>query len=491
MYFDGKLNAYLMRYFLLLVISLFINLIHSQIPRCELDSSLTWEQWLPHAGRWGVLTRRKVSYQSPGNIAKTSVLIRSGNHPIGGAEAQFQRQYRYDQSGTITAVIHERLDSEGGAWEAYHREVFESIDGLTKLRRTEAWSEDQQAWEETGRQVNHFDQAGHLVSEAHYQTKAGMPPQPTYQTTTRYEGELQVEVVNWQGQGPHWQPQTRTSKRYDVQQRLLMEKSDQWQVEGQQWQPERKLQYQYQTNAPEVVQQVWQWQANQWQLRGLRQQVDDSLGRLLSLRHERWDANGDPQPVQTWSYEYETSHWTEQVWITETAHELDAADRPKPISRVSREYQGDEDLVSVIHWQWDQPRQAWQLAYRMQGLHGEPREGVRMDAWETFQWDNQTETWLPLTRSENYSRCSAPEASWQPLVFPNPAQRHLSLSTHAWGKGLCTVALYTLTGQQVRYYQGETPHEALSINISSLPAGVYWLHVSTGERRGGTKVWVK
>ncbi len=86
-----------------------------------------------------------------------------------------------------------------------------------------------------------------------------------------------------------------------------------------------------------------------------------------------------------------------------------------------------------------------------------------------FTWDNVEET----------------NASAFATLYPNPANGHITIN----GKDLRTAEVFNTLGQRVATAMGED--EMLQIDISSLPAGVYFVTITDSDGRKCVRKVVK
>lgn len=477
----------MLRYALLLMTSLWGCLLYSQFSVCQIDSSTTWEHWQPQTETWGSQTVARLCYRKPKQLSWATFEVRSGH-----SRGSFRRRYQYDAQDRVVAVVHERWNDEGLSWQPYRRERMQYPEAGVHTRFIEVWEAGLAGWRTTRRITHTFDAQGHLLGEAHYRIDAAAGTQPVWQTTRRYVGDTLVEVIDWRGEGPAWRPTQRTQRSYGAQGRMREELIERWAGGAGRWINERVTQYRYQAEAPQTVQEGLRWERGAWQLRSRRSQTENEDGEVVAICYQRWDEAGRLVPAQRWTYEQQRSRWTQQHWLTETSYRVQPDGREVPQQRIMREYRQPGQLSHLTYWRWHPEAQGWQLTYRVQRMQEATYGDDTTEVWTTFAWQPQTETWLPLSRREHdIIRPMPATASWQPQVFPNPTRHRLQVDTHGWAMPYCSVVLTTLSGQQVRQYQGPTPPQPLTIGLDGLTPGLYLLHVQAGDRQGSTRVWVE
>jgi len=380
-------------------------------------------------------------------------------------------EYSHDNGGRETLRIEYRWSNSNQEWNNYAKNEYQYTNSSV-IRSRFSWSYEYNDWELTGRRDQFYDAEGHLINETHYDCW-GTPCLPLYRSVWAYDagGNLLSWLSQEGGLGGSWLTNERETFTYDsngnrlsaTYEHIYWDSYSRWEAE-----------YDMNNNQTEYRSYGREYEFGNWIPEYRRQWTYNTENQITSSIYSNWNTS-----TQEWQYAWKSEY----------------------------EYDNTNYHILTIRSNWNEDTQAWEHAwkstrtyddaytyadlilppfdeYAENYFHGKRTNYTRYN-WENGEWVYAYEStyhYSAITVSITYTNTNSDGV----LIYPNPTHSILNIKVLN-SQQINGVSLFDLAGRQV-------PYRIISnntLNVSTLPSGMYWAKIEIDEAIFYKKIMVK
>jgi|GEM_PF-4800846 len=231
-----------------------------------------------------------------------------------------------------------------------------------------------------------------------------------------------------------------------------------------------------------------------------------------------YDANGNRTVMNignTYTQTGEVSrHDSALVWVYDTANRLIALYQQSDIGNGSKiVYEYNPDGTRASEREYDLNKSVWTLTYITNYSYDYDLQGFLIEKTlaytdvdinhsynEVHQYFNYCDGMPKYELVDDFARvtyeytegveCGTNWAGITPTIAPNPVDDFFTVNWPKMELGKTRISLHNTVGSEVNGYRINYRTEAVEVDVSSLPPGIYFLQILEGRNRFGEKVVV-
>jgi hypothetical protein len=387
----------------------------------RIDYSRWWRGWSPFGEMWGgapTWDRVDISYDPDGR--KKTVLFYAWDFDLKDWRAGISGESVRDANGQLISEMEIQLSEYSGILPSAKEYAYDSK-GNRVSEITTSWDSWMGTWSVKVKHEYAYDSHGRMVEDV---------------------------LSIWDGQLEKWAKSLRTQFGFDPEGRQILKAEYFWNAETGEWAGLFEQEWVFDSQSNEVLHTVFTWDT------GIRDWVGNT-----KTEHE-YDKSGNMTLLAQYHWERSAGAWNGEGSYGKREWEYDPAGR----------------LSAETEFIWNPEEAGWQEKIRVTAMHDPDGDPV---AWRQTWWNPESREremvigFYFFYNSINTGRQEL--TSDVARVFPNPTEGRITIT------GLTQTAeigLYSLQGLLLRTFTRVVGE----IDISDVPAGVYVLYISAGNK---------